>query len=136
MRVEQLPGLKTEALARLQAAGIISCRQLLRASQRQAQLLSLARTTELPLETLCSLVHRAELSQIRGIGPTTLAHLFEVGVVSLATLADQEPETLQAGLRQVTDRPPNLAVLEHWVFQARQHSSHRREASFQACSPP
>ena len=72
-------------------------------------------------------VRRAEISQIRGIGITTLAHLFEVGIDSLDKLATRKPETLRADLQRVTPRPPNLAVIEDWIVQAGQRVP---------CSPP
>ena len=127
MQLAQLPGLEAEQLTHLQAAGIGNCRQLLRATRRQDQLLTLARTADLPLETLRSVVSRAELSQIRGIGPTTLAHLFAVGVDSLAALASKEPQALQAQLQQRIARPPNLALIENWIIQARRLRGHRSE---------
>lgn len=120
MRIEQLPGLEPGQISRLRGLGITHCRQLLRASRGQERFLDLVTSTELRPETLHSAVQRAELGQIRGIGPTTLIRLFEVGVDSLAALATWEPDALQAELQQVTARPPNLAVIEHWILQARQ----------------
>ena len=118
MWIEQLAGLESEQVIRLQAAGVRSCRQLLRASRQQDSFLALVKSTGLPVETLQNLVLRAELSQIRGIGPTNLAHLLQVGVDSLPLLAAQEPEPLQSQLQQVLARPPNLAVIEDWILQA------------------
>ncbi|MFC2037329.1 DUF4332 domain-containing protein [Chloroflexota bacterium] len=125
MQLEQLPGVGIEQLTRMQAAGIGSCRQLLRAGQKRGKLSHLAKTTGLPHEEIRSLVQAAELSQIRGIGPTTLAHLWEVGVDSLENLAGQEPEPLQMQLQQVAARSPNLAVIENWILQARQQKGRR-----------
>jgi nucleotidyltransferase/DNA polymerase involved in DNA repair len=128
MQLAQLPGLNTEQILRLQAAGISTCRQLLRASKRQERLQILTRATDLPAETLRALVQQAELSQIRGVGPTTLTHLFAVGVDSLAALASQEPEALKAKIQQTTARPPNLAVIEDWILQARQLDGRQPES--------
>jgi nucleotidyltransferase/DNA polymerase involved in DNA repair len=127
MRLAELPGLEAEQLTQLQAAGIGNCQQLLRATKRQDRLLTLARAADLSPEALRSVVHRAELSQIRGVGPTTLAHLFAVGVDSLAALTSQGPEALQAQLHRRIARPPNLAVIEDWILQARRLSGHRSE---------
>lgn len=125
MWVEQLPGLESEHIVRLRAAGVRSCRQLLHASRQQETFLRLAESTGLPLETLQTLVHQAELSQIRGIGPTNLSHLQKAGVDSLRLLADQEPEPLRSRLQQVLARPPNLAVIEDWILQARRRQGRR-----------
>jgi hypothetical protein len=132
MQLAQLPGLEAEQLAQLQAAGIGNCRQLQRATKREDQLLALARATDLHPEALRSVVHQAELSQIRGVGPTTLAHLFAAGVDSLAALAGQEPMALQAQLQGRTARPPNLAVIEDWILQARRQSGYRSELAVPA----
>jgi hypothetical protein len=118
MQIGELLGLDSEEISWLQAAGIRNCRQLLRASQRPEQFLALARSTTLPPETLHRAVGQAELSQIRGIGPTTLAHLVAVEVDGLEGLAEQEPQQLQARLQQVAVRPPNLALIESWIQQA------------------
>lgn len=119
MQVEQLPGMEEEQVVRLQAAGIRNCRQLLRAGQRPERFLNLVRKTGLLPDTLRDFVGRAELYQIRGIGATTLARLFEIGVDSLDALAVYEPETLRAELQRTVVRPPNLAVVEDWIRQAR-----------------
>jgi hypothetical protein len=136
MRVEQLPDMEAEQIARLQAAGINNCRQLLRASQRRERFLNLANATELSPETLEGVVRRAEVSLIRGIGMTTLAHLFKVGVDSLEALAAHDPETLRAELHRVTARPPNLAVLEDWILQARGKNGLLATSSLQASLAP
>jgi nucleotidyltransferase/DNA polymerase involved in DNA repair len=136
MRVEQLPGMEVDQTTRLQAAGINSCRQLLRASQRPEQLLALARDTGLSPKNLQGIVRRAELSQIRGIGSATLARLVEVGVDSLQALAACEPRALRMELQRVTTRPPNLAVIEDWVLQARKKDGILRASSLQASLSP
>jgi hypothetical protein len=131
MRVEQLPHMEDDQIARLQAAGINNCRQLLRAGQRRERLLSLAGATGLSPKNLESIVRRAELSQIRGIGTTTLTQLSAVGVDSLEALAVREPEVLRTELHQVTARPPNLAVIEDWIVQARQKNDLSAGSSLQ-----
>lgn len=135
MRVDQLPGVETEQVSRLRSAGIRNCRQLLRAGQRQERFHVLARSTQMPQETLYQLVQRAELTQIRGVGPRTLSRLFAVGVDSLATLAGQEPERLQARLQLLATKPPNLAVIEDWILQARQRHGGQEISPLGTVSP-
>jgi hypothetical protein len=65
-----------------------------------------------------------------------LNRLFEVGVDSLAALATREPGALQAELQQVTARPPNLAVIEHWILQARQKDCRGAEPASEGCLIP
>lgn len=119
MQIEELLNLDGDQVSRFRSAGIQNCRQLLRVSRRSHRLASLVEATGLSLEMVGSIVRRAELSHIRGIGPAALTHLLEVGVDSPASLAAQEPEALRARLQQVTSRTPNLAVIEGWIRQAR-----------------
>jgi hypothetical protein len=133
MRIEQLPGLDSEQITQLQAAGIGNCRQLLRVRLHQDRLHGLVQSTGLSLDMLCRLVQRAELSQIMGIGPTTLAHLSSVGVNTLEELAVHDPQSLHSQLERVTGRPPNLAVTEYWILQAQRQQARRGEAFSQAC---
>lgn len=118
MQIEQLPCLEDDHVSRFRSAGIRSCQQLLRLGQRPQRLSSLVKATGLSLEMVRSVVRRAELSQIRGIGPAALEYLLKVGVDSLVALAAQEPVALRTRLQRVTSRPPNLAVIENWIRQA------------------
>jgi predicted RecB family nuclease len=122
VQIELVPGLQADQVSRLQALGIHNCRQLLRATRRQEQLVLLSKAMELSPETLQGLVQRVELCQIRGVGPATLERLWEFGVDSLDALADQEPTALQAQFRQIEVRAPNLAVIEDWITQAQKRS--------------
>ena len=136
MQVEQLPNMEAEQINRLRAAGITNCRQLLRACQRPERFQTLVHASGLSQEELNAVVRRAEVSQIRGIGATTLAQLLAVGVDSLDTLAAREPESLRADLHQVTARPPNLAVIEDWIVQAGKRSGCSEFSSLQAGLTP
>ncbi len=122
MKIEMLPGLTPDQIARVQGAGIRTCRQLLQASRRMHHRQALVRSTGLPRETLQGIVDRAGLTRIRGIGPAALATLFRSGVTGLAELATEDPTNLQSRIREITSRPPNLAVIENWILQARQRA--------------
>jgi len=125
MRIEQLPDLDARQVSRLRAIGIHNCRQLLRVHRHLERFSILCRATQLSPETLRGLVQWAELSQVRGIGPATLAYLHDMGIDSLTALADQEPAALRAQFRQLMPRPPNLAVIEDWIQQAGQKKRQR-----------
>lgn len=125
MQLEKLPGLDSEQVSCLQAAGMRNCRQLLRASLRPERFLALAESTRLTPETLRRVVGWAELSQIRGVGPTMLAHLVAVGVDGMVGLAELKPEQLQSRLLEVTACPPNLALIESWIRQAQSRGGRR-----------
>jgi hypothetical protein len=136
MRVEQLPHIEAEQITQLRAAGITNCRQLLRACQRPERFQRLANASGLSRDVLNDVVRRAEVSQIRGIGTATLAHLFEVGIDSLDALAARKPESLRTDLQRVTARPPNLAVIEDWILQAGQRARCTAPPPLQASLTP
>jgi predicted RecB family nuclease len=122
MNIEMLPGLTPEQVEQVRAVGIRTCQQLVRAKRRKDRLTALVRSTGLPAQTVQEIVQCAELAEIRGIGPAVLAKLLRSGVTSLAELAAQEPEALRLRLREVSPTPPNLAVIEQWILQARQQT--------------
>ena len=122
MNIEQLPGLEDEQVARLHRAGMRTCRQLLRASRKRGDSISLTQAIDLQPKDLGQIVSMAELGEIGGIGPASLHWLFEAGCGSTVELAAQEPRSLQTKLREVGAKPPNLAVLEHWILQARRRT--------------
>jgi nucleotidyltransferase/DNA polymerase involved in DNA repair len=122
MKIDELPGLEVDEIGRLRRAGISSRRQLLRLAREDSRLEALAAETNLPLDQLRRAVNWSELSEIRGVGPATLEQLRQAGIESLGDLAAQQPESLSAALRETTDQPPNLAVIEDWIRQARRHT--------------
>jgi hypothetical protein len=126
MKLELLPSMTSEQLAHLRELGITSCRHLMRAGQRPERLETLAHNAGLSPRILKDLVHLAELSEIRGVGPAMLACLLEIGVDSPARMGSLDPGTLQRRLQRVVNPPPNLAVIENWISQARQQERRRR----------
>ncbi len=122
MRIDSLPGLTPDQIARVRGAGIRTCRQLLQSSRRLHRLQALAGSTGLPVEVLRRIADQAELTRVRGIGPAALTSLFRSGVTSLSELATENPANLHSRLRQTTSGPPNLAMLENWILQARQRA--------------
>jgi predicted flap endonuclease-1-like 5' DNA nuclease len=125
MQIEELPGVEPRHALSLRDVGIRTCQQLLQAARYPHRLPSLAQASRLSMAALRVLVDRAELSQLQGIGPTNLAHLNTAGIPDLSALAAQEPDALRLRLSRVTDRPPNLAVVEHWIAQARQRRTNK-----------
>jgi predicted RecB family nuclease len=126
VHIDGLPGLKIEQASRLRDVGVRSARQLLRASRSATGLLALAKATGVPLEALREAVQQVKLFQVRGIGPAHLEHLLAAGLETLKDLACQEPEALRRQLCRVMSHPPNLAILESWILQARQRTGEWR----------
>lgn len=106
----------------LRKVGVWTCPQLLQVARRPGRLPGLAQASRLSMVVLRDLVDRAELSQLQGVGPTNLGHLAAAGITTLSALAAQEPDTLRLRLSRVMARPPNLAVVEHWIAQARRRA--------------
>jgi hypothetical protein len=119
VRLEELPGAEPQHVARLREAGIRNCRRLAWAGGRPDRLARLARESGLGFQLLQSLVGRAGLSRLRGIGLVMLGHLVQIGVESPEQLAGWEPEQVQERLRTCLKPPPNLALIESWILQAR-----------------
>jgi hypothetical protein len=126
MQLKDVPGLEPDQLASMRATGVSNLRQLLSTARQDGGLAGLAQASGLPIEALQDLVRRAELSQLQGIGPRALAQLLEAGVRSLSLLAHEEPAALQHRLRRCMDHPPNLAIIEHWITQAKSITDRRR----------
>lgn len=101
--------------------GVSTSRHLVGLARRSGWLLILAEQTGLPPTLLHRTLQWAELVEIRGVGAVTLARLRSVGIETVADLAACQPEALHADLRRVVASPPNLAMIENWILQARRH---------------
>lgn len=75
-------------------------------------------------ETVASLVNRAHLARIRGIGEAYTELLEAAGVKSVADLAVKEPDRLRSEIvqineaRRVVGRVPALPMVNGWVTKA------------------
>jgi predicted flap endonuclease-1-like 5' DNA nuclease len=101
------------------AAGSISAEA--RAQDREA----LARTSKIAPELLTSLVQRADMARVNGIGAVFGRILEELGIRDVGALAAQEPQALHAQARQhsraerLARRSPTPEEVTSWVEQAR-----------------
>jgi chlorosome envelope protein I len=105
---------------------ITTCEQLLRAAGSFAgrrQLLVQGRMDE---EDLMTIVHRADLARVDGLGAVFGLILEELGVSTLANLAAQDPIDLHARVREynrqerISRRSPTPDEVAYWISQARQ----------------
>lgn len=122
MQIQDLPGVEPRHAASLKSVGIWTCQQLLQVARYPNRLPGLAQASGLSMAVLRNLADRAELSRLQGVGPAHLGNLVAAGIHTLAALAAQEPEALGLCLSRVTSRPPNLAVVENWILQARRRA--------------
>jgi predicted flap endonuclease-1-like 5' DNA nuclease len=121
----RLYGIQPELEARLKVLGIRDSDDLLRFCATPSSVANLARATGVEVHVIRQLVHRADLTRIRGIGETYTMLLEEAGVGSLKELATRCPEDLRAQFsainreRQLVGRVPALAMVSGWVTKAR-----------------
>ncbi|HEX2527078.1 MAG TPA: DUF4332 domain-containing protein [Geminicoccus sp.] len=124
--LSKLRGFPSALRVALKARRITTCEQLLRAAGSFAgrrQLLVQGRMDE---EDLMTIVHRADLARVDGLGAVFGLILEELGVSTLASLAAQDPIDLHARVREynrqerISRRSPTPDEVAYWISQARQ----------------
>lgn len=120
----KIRGFDPRLRARLGRVGITRCDQLIAAVGR-AGLGRLARLLGVPVADLRTLVQRADLARIRGLGAGFGSLLERLGVCDSATLAAADPHELHAhiaafnGAERWCRRSPTPGEVADWVAQAR-----------------
>ena len=109
----------------LKARGITTCPQLLRAAGEALARARLATAASVdPVEVL-TLVRRADMARVDGLGVVFQMMVEELGVADVAALAGAGPVELHARLRALNEaeriarRSPMPEEVEGWVRQAR-----------------
>ncbi len=124
MMLNKLYGMDDASEARLKAYGIKYTDDLLAACADNNGVEKLAVATGVAPDQLVTIVHRADLERIRGIGDAYIVLLEEVGVHSAEELALVKPEDLRERLNKVNEekklvgRIPALAMVNGWVRRA------------------
>lgn len=120
----KLYGVDRELELKLKARGVKDSEDLIVLSQQCDSVEMLAVELGIDPETLRSLVNRAQLVRIRGIGEAYTMLLEEAGVKSVAQLAAKSPHELRGTLEQINEnrkvvgRVPALAMVNGWVNKA------------------
>lgn len=123
--ISKLYGISRDVRLALKIRSITTSEQLLRAAARYDAREALARATRLHLATLTAVVQRADIARVNGIGTSFARMLAEVGVTDVATLAIQDPRSLQLRLdafnrvERLVRRCPTLDEIIDWITQAR-----------------
>ncbi|MFQ5855008.1 MAG: DUF4332 domain-containing protein [Anaerolineae bacterium] len=118
------PGLAT----RFKEVGLTTTRQLLAAGGTPESREMLAAQVGVGSELILTLVKRADLLRVQGIGDVYVELLEQTGVDSTAKLAACHPGSLYADIikvniaKKLTRRPPTLTKIRGWVTQAEQLS--------------
>lgn len=124
MMLNKLYGMDDEAETKLKARGIKYTDDLLVACGTANGLSELAKATGVDRNYLATMLHRADLERIRGIGDAYIALLEEVDVHNANDLATMAPEELRARLNKVNaekrlvGRVPAPAMVNGWVKRA------------------
>ena len=122
--IHNLHGIEPALEMKLKACGIKDSEDLLLACRTPGEVVELARTSDVEVAFLMTLVHRAELARIRGIGETYTMLLEEAGISTTRDLAAAAPEDLRARLtrinaaKKLVGRVPAQAMVNGWVSKA------------------
>ena len=123
--IAKLHGVPALVQRGLKALRITTCSQLLAAAGKLEEREALARSAQIAPELLLTIVQRADLARIKGIGVRFGQLLEGLGVLDVAVLARQNPQVLHEQLQRLntaerlTRRSPTPAEVEDWVSRAR-----------------
>ena len=97
--ISKLRGVPPSARMALKARHITTCCQLLAAAADFDDRQRLSRDSRIPLELLSTIVRRADMARIEGIGAVFGLMLEELDVLEVSMLAKHDPQTLHDRLR-------------------------------------
>jgi predicted flap endonuclease-1-like 5' DNA nuclease len=124
----KLYGMDRQLESKLKTKGVKDTEDLIGLAQACDDLPQLAAELEIDEDRLMSLVNRAHLARIRGIGEAYTALLEAAGVKTVSDLASQSPDDLRAEFEQINEsqqmvgRVPALAMVNGWVSKAQRSS--------------
>ena len=122
----QIPGLKPDHVARLEAVGIKHSKHLFDRALTPADRMALSKETKLAESDLLEYVRMADLARILGVGPVFVRLFFEAGVRSLEDLSGRSPQELWSQLHALNDARglssvvPSLKDVKHSVTEAQE----------------
>ncbi len=124
-KLTEIEGIGDAYAARLEAAGVRSCEQLLRKGGKPKGRANLAESSGLGSKRILNWVNRADLARIDGVGSEYADLLEWSGVDTVPELAQRSPRSLHAKMiavnkqKKVVRNPPGLKQVESWVKQAK-----------------
>lgn len=122
--VKAVEGIGEAYAARLAKAGIYRCEQLLAVAAAPQGREALAEKTGISSGRLLTWINHIDLFRIRGVGEEYASLLEEAGVDSVPELAQRNPASLHARLREVNEakvevrRLPPANQVANWIRQA------------------
>jgi predicted flap endonuclease-1-like 5' DNA nuclease len=127
--IHKLYGIEPTLEAKLKARGIKDSEDLLQTCRTPREIAELAQSSDMEISVLMTLLHRAELARIRGIGETYTMLLEEAGVSTTRELAATAPDDLRVRLtrinanKKLVGRVPAQAMVNGWVSKAQRMPS-------------
>jgi len=125
MKLAQVEGLEPDVIARLSATGIETTHDLLARGAEPAGRAEITGASGLTEPALLSILFRADLARVHGIGWDYAGLLVEAGVSTVTDLAYRQAEELRKRLaavnaeRGLVKRVPSLAQVTAWIDHAR-----------------
>lgn len=123
-KIGEIKDLDPSAQQKLEAEGIHSTDDLLRATKTPHDRSALAKKLGVEGSELTEWINRADLMRLKGVG-TEMANLLEdCGVDSLKELQHRKADNLHTKLketndaRKITHHAPTLAQVEEWIHEA------------------
>ncbi|MCB9868228.1 MAG: DUF4332 domain-containing protein [Planctomycetes bacterium] len=123
--LDELDAITPPALARLNAAGIRTSREILERCARPEGRAQVSETTGICCIDLLSWVHRADLLRVAGIGRQSAEILRHAGVDSIRDLRRRNPDRLVAAVRSVNEvrrlakTTPSESQVRRWIDAAK-----------------
>jgi predicted flap endonuclease-1-like 5' DNA nuclease len=123
-RLVELRTIAPEKAEHLKKGGLTTASQVLRQGQTPEQRKALAERLGLSEKEVLTLVNRADLSRIKGIGPVYSDLLEYSGVDTVVELSKRVPENLHQKMSTLaaehnTKRAPRIDEVKSWVEQAK-----------------
>jgi predicted flap endonuclease-1-like 5' DNA nuclease len=123
-KIGEIKGLDASHAQKLEAAGIHTTDDLLKATATAQQRSALAKTIGIEGSALTEWINRADLMRLKGVG-TEMANLLEEGGVdSCKELQHRKADNLYTKLKEINDskkithHAPTLTQVQEWIHEA------------------
>jgi predicted flap endonuclease-1-like 5' DNA nuclease len=123
-KINEIKGLDASHAQKLEAEGIHTTDDLLKATATQQERSALAKKVSVEGSQLTEWINRADLMRLKGVG-TEMANLLEdSGVDSCKELRHRKSDNLYVKMkeindaRKITNHAPTLAQVDAWIHEA------------------
>lgn len=123
-KIGEIKGLDAGHAQKLEAAGIHTTDDLLKATATAQQRSALAKTIGIEGSALTEWINRADLMRLKGVGTEMANLLEESGVDSCKELQHRKADNLYTKLKEINDskkithHAPTLTQVQEWIHEA------------------